>query len=235
MKTGNSLTKFIFCLIVLVGIDYLPTYAQKQKTKVTIIKESYDENGNKTVQTIIKEGAEADAIDLDNLGKSNNGQGLQWFNFNSDSLPLGNQFFDYSFKNPESLRSLMDSLGLGNFNFFDQDNFGLFGDDGFNSSFELSRPKLGIRISKLETQAGVVINEVMPGTPAEKAGLKVGDIIVSIDQNKVDAPEDLVNHIESLDFEDTVALDIIREGEYLEIEAQLSEIKPKKELEIRKL
>jgi S1-C subfamily serine protease len=123
---------------------------------------------------------------------------------------------------------------MGDFNFFDQGQFPFFeGDHGFN---EMSaRPKLGVRISEIESQAGVVVIEVMPDTPAEKAGLKEGDIIVSVDQEKIERPEDLINYIQSLSGEQEVTLDIIRNGDYLEIVAQMMNSKPKKEMEIRKI
>lgn len=239
MKTGNTLAKFFFCLLILVGIDYIPVYAQKQKTKVTIIKETYDENGNKSVQTIIKEGAEADAIDLDQLleGRKDDDHALQWQrDFKMDTLPFGGQFFNYNFGgDPQDLKSLFDSLGLGNFDFFNQDNFPFFDDRDFHQDFDLNKPKLGIRISEIESQSGVLINEVMPDTPAEKAGLKEGDIIVSIEGEKVKKPADVIDHISTLDFDDEIKLDILRDGEYQEISAILSEMKPKKEMEIRKI
>ena len=235
MKTGNALTKFIFCLIVLVGIDYFPAYAQKQKTKVTIIKETYDEQGNKTVQTIIKEGAEADAIDLDHLSEGGDRNQLQWQRFDMDSLPMDGQFFNYSFKNPQDLRSLFDSLGMGNFNFFDQEDFPLFDGFGFDQGLDESKPKLGVKISEIDSQSGVVITNVIPDTPADRAGLKEGDIIVSADGTKIESPEDLINHIQSLQVDDEVLLDILRDGDYMEISAKLTQQKPKKEMEIRKI
>lgn len=239
MKTGNTLAKFFFCLLILVGIDYIPVYAQKAKTKVTIIKETYDENGNKSVQTIVKEGAEADAIDLDRLleGEGQESPSLQWQHpFRMDTLPFGGQFFNYRFDgDPTDLKSLFDSLGLGNFDFFNQEDFPFFDDREFDFNFEANKPRLGIRISEIESQAGVVVNEVMPDTPAEKAGLKEGDIIVTIGDNKVEKPEDVINYVQSLELDDEVKLDILRDGDYHEIIARLSEMKPKKEMEIRKI
>jgi len=63
----------------------------------------------------------------------------------------------------------------------------------FNSTGQFSRPYLGIRYRDIEANeavakgwvegAGVV--EVISGSPAESAGLKVGDIITKIDGEKV--------------------------------------------------
>lgn len=221
--------------MILVAIDYLPTYAQNQKTKITITKETYDENGNKTVQTIVKEGAEADAIDLDQLLEGSDQPSIRWKQFDLDSMPTDDQFFNYSFKNPQSLRSLFDSLGLGNFDFFGQNDFQLFGGPGMELNPDMNKPKLGVRISDIESQSGVLVNEVVSGSPADKAGMKEGDIIVSLDDQKIESPEDVVNYIQSRNIEDQVILDILRDGEYMQITVELSTLKPKKEMDVRKL
>src|SRR5262249_17997865 len=62
-------------------------------------------------------------------------------------------------------------------------------------------PMLGIDAEDLSGQLGnffgapdgqgVLVREVMPGTPAEKAGLKAGDVIVRVDGKRVASTEDL--------------------------------------------
>ena len=44
---------------------------------------------------------------------------------------------------------------------------------------------------------GVLVQEVQPGGPAEKAGLKPGDIIITIDGRSIKDGDDLVNEIAS--------------------------------------
>ncbi len=234
MNKRNIFLKAIFCLIVLVGIDYLPVYAQKQKTKVTIIRETYDDQGNKTVETIIKEGAEAEALDLEKLGSLPKDNPIEWWDLYSDSLPFGDKSLNFSFKSPLDFKSFFDSLGMGDFNFFDQYDLPLFGDFGPGDELD-NKPKLGIRVSELESQTGVLVMNVMPDTPADEAGIEEGDVILSIDQKKIEAPADLVNHIQSLNLNDEVILDVLRDGKYLEIKARLTSLKPKKEMEIRKI
>lgn len=234
MNNSNVFLKAIFCLIILVGIDYLPVYAQKQKTKVTIIKETYDDQGNKTVETIVKEGAEAEALDLEKLSNRSQDNPIQWWDLHSDSLPFGDHPLNFSFKSPLDFRSFFDSLGMGDFNFFNQDDLPLFGDFGPAEELD-NKPKLGIRISELESQTGVLVMNVMPDSPADEAGIEEGDVILSIDQKKIEAPADLVNHIQSLNLNDEVIIDILRDGKYLELKARLTSLKPKKEMEIRKI
>jgi len=234
MNNRNVFLKAIFCLIILVGIDYLPVYAQKQKTKVTIIKETYDDQGNKTVETIVKEGAEAEALDLENLGNRSKDNPIEWWDLNSDSVPFGDQSLNFSFKSPLDFKSFFDSLGMGDFNFFDQYDLPLFGDIDPGDELE-NKPKLGIQISELESQTGVLVMNVMPDSPADEAGIEEGDVILSIDQKKIEAPADLVNHIQSLNFNDEVIIDVLRNGKYIEIKARLTSLKAKKEMEIRKI
>jgi len=59
---------------------------------------------------------------------------------------------------------------------------------------------------------GVLVQNVHPGGPAEKAGLKPGDIVVSIDGRNIKDGDDLVNEIASRRPGSTVRLGFIRDG-----------------------
>lgn len=61
-------------------------------------------------------------------------------------------------------------------------------------------------------KSGVIIRGVQPGMPADKAGLKPGDIIVSIDGRPVKDGDDLVNQISSRRPGSTVQLGYLRDG-----------------------
>ncbi len=228
MKISRILGKALVCLVALLVIDYLPVYAQKQKTKVTIIKESYDEHGNKTVQKITKEGEEADAIDLDNFDNDLN-KSLQWQKLDLDSLGPFEQFFGNSF----DFNSLFDSLNFGQFEWGDGD-FPFLGKFDFNPEDDY-RPKLGIKISEMESQSGVLVTHVLHDTPAARAGLREGDVILALDNKKVELPQDVVDYIQSLRPEDEVVIDVLRENEHVELTAVLTEYKAKQKMEIRKL
>ena len=56
------------------------------------------------------------------------------------------------------------------------------------------KPKLGISIEDLEEGKGVKIKAIQEGSPADKAGLKVGDIITSIDKDEVKEVNDIKGH-----------------------------------------
>lgn len=62
--------------------------------------------------------------------------------------------------------------------------------DGLTGRFN-KKPKLGISIEDLESGVGVKVKAVTEASPAEKAGFKVGDIIIQLDDNKVSDVNDL--------------------------------------------
>ena len=59
---------------------------------------------------------------------------------------------------------------------------------------------------------GVLVQEVQPGGPADKAGLKAGDIINTIDGRNIKDGEDLVNEIASRKPGSTIRLGFMRDG-----------------------
>jgi len=59
---------------------------------------------------------------------------------------------------------------------------------------------------------GVLVQEVQPGGPAEKAGIKPGDIVTAIDGRAIKDGDDLVNEIASRRPGSTVRLGYLRDG-----------------------
>jgi serine protease Do len=59
---------------------------------------------------------------------------------------------------------------------------------------------------------GVLVQEITPGGPAEKAGLKPGDIITTIDGRSIKDGDDLVNEIASRRPGSSIRLGLLREG-----------------------
>jgi serine protease Do len=86
-------------------------------------------------------------------------------------------------------------------------------------SFHTGGRQIGIGVTSLSKQlaahfgvdAGVMISEVREGSPAEKAGLKAGDIIVDADGTAVKTNMDLVRTINGKK-EGSVTLTIVRNG-----------------------
>jgi serine protease Do len=71
---------------------------------------------------------------------------------------------------------------------------------------------------------GALITEVMEGTPAEKAGLKAGDVIVQVDQEKVGSPGDVSSIIRNKEKGDKVELLVMREKAKKTISLEVDEI-----------
>ncbi len=74
----------------------------------------------------------------------------------------------------------------------------------------ISRPYLGLS-SELGT-AGVVVRSVVPGDPADRAGLLLGDVVTKVDGVPVQAPLDISTAIEDRRPGDEVDLEVQRTG-----------------------
>ena len=85
-------------------------------------------------------------------------------------------------------------------------------------------PYMGVEMAESTTDViGVYINSVIKGYPAEKAGIKVGDVIVEMDGVKVSNPYELFAQILKHDIGDEVTVKLYRNGEYLTVTPKLVE------------
>ncbi len=75
----------------------------------------------------------------------------------------------------------------------------------------------------LEQGSGVIIRTVCPDSPAEKAGLSVNDIILSIGGTAVGNPENLSSIVRERKPGDRVALSLIHKGKSAKMEVTLTE------------
>ncbi len=73
-------------------------------------------------------------------------------------------------------------------------------------------------LKTLKIKNGVVIIKVFKNSPAEKAGLKVGDIIVSINEKNVKSPQDLSFEIQKLKPNQKVTLKILRKNKLKQVQ-----------------
>jgi membrane-associated protease RseP (regulator of RpoE activity) len=99
--------------------------------------------------------------------------------------------------------------------------------------FGRSRPLLGIEMIETTTElreamggskdAGVLVGKVLTGSAAEKSGLKVGDLILSVDGEKVSDPGELGEAVGKHEGK-TVDLDIIRDKRSMRVKALLPKI-----------
>jgi putative serine protease PepD len=81
---------------------------------------------------------------------------------------------------------------------------------------------LGVMVSDpTDGPAGALVGEVTAGGPAEDSGLEVGDLIVAIDGENVSQMQDLRARVLAREPGDTVVLDVLRDGDEIEIEITL--------------
>jgi len=98
----------------------------------------------------------------------------------------------------------------------------------------VKRPWMGVGITTITESiskqynlpVGVYIGQVYYGSPAEKSGLKPGDVIVKIDEVTVKTVEDLSEIIENHKPGDTIRLTVYRSGKYIDIDITLAVMSP---------
>jgi S1-C subfamily serine protease len=82
------------------------------------------------------------------------------------------------------------------------------------------RPLLGVQLT--EDEAGVFIEEVMEGSPAEEADLQAGDRLVSINEEEITSIEQAVELVGSMQPGDAITVIVERDDEELEFEITLA-------------
>ena len=99
---------------------------------------------------------------------------------------------------------------------------------------EVRRGMLGIMLQDLDpafvetykvpVERGAVVSQVLPDSPAEKAGLKRGDVISAIDGNEMKKASDVVFYVRSKLAGDTVSLEIYRDTKKQTVKVELGEM-----------
>ncbi len=103
-------------------------------------------------------------------------------------------------------------------------------------SVDFRTPVLGISAEDLTGQlgayfgapndAGVLVREVRSGTPAEKAGIKAGDVIVKVNGNAVRSLADLRLQLRQKSDEKSVNLGLLRKGAELSVSVTIEKPHP---------
>jgi S1-C subfamily serine protease len=75
----------------------------------------------------------------------------------------------------------------------------------------------------VKEESGLLINRLTKDGPAEKAGVKVGDVVVRVDDQKVTSVGDLSELIQHKNKGDRVKLEVIRDKKPLTLEVEISE------------
>lgn len=103
---------------------------------------------------------------------------------------------------------------------------------------EVNRGRLGVAVQDLtpelatafglKNRKGVVITQILKGSPAEKSGLKPGDIIVSINGKQVKNSSSIRNAVGLLRIGNTVTMQILQKGQLKTVSANIAEQKSHK-------
>lgn len=96
------------------------------------------------------------------------------------------------------------------------------GRNGLIGNFPNHHPKLGLEIQDTEDDKGVKIIEVEEGSSAEKNGLKTGDIILSIDEQKIANVADAKAAIRK--DKPVLKFNMLRDGKSVQLEVKLPKI-----------
>jgi serine protease Do len=79
---------------------------------------------------------------------------------------------------------------------------------------------------KLKTTEGAFVEQVLPGEPADKAGVKPGDTVVRVDSVPVKDTRDLIGYVSSKPPGSKVKLAVLRDGKEMNLTASLAERGP---------
>ena len=82
-----------------------------------------------------------------------------------------------------------------------------------------------VKAKKLPVNRGVIITKVIPNSPAEKAGLKPGDVVIEFNGKRINHANDLTIAVSTTPPGTKVKMKIIRNGRVKEIKVKLGELK----------
>ena len=118
--------------------------------------------------------------------------------------------------NSQLQKDLMNGFGNGN-NY----NFRMMPMPPQNFNFNNNRPRLGLQIQDTEDSSGVKVQNVLPGSPADKAGLKEGDIITEMNGKKINDVDNVMSKIHSADHSRDFKIKVLRDKKEMNFDVHL--------------
>ena len=108
----------------------------------------------------------------------------------------------------------------------------------FAFTFKTGKPRFGVGIQEIDGQLaeffevsedeGVLVTEVYEDSPAEKYGVKAGDVIVEFDGESISDTDELISAVKGADADVPVDVELVRKGKTMTIEVVLPEVEAQK-------
>lgn len=192
------------------GLSISESFAQEKKEKKEIIIRG-DEKGEKTIilvegDKVTVNGKEVTGGDKETIIMKRSAPNAKVFMFKSDSL-MGSEQLLEGF----DLQGQMPQIRM-------------FRSEG-DSESETTETRTQLGVLTQAGDKGVEVVDVTEPSGAAKAGIQKGDIIVSVDDKKIDKPESLSEYIRSKKAGDVVNIELLRAGKTEKIKATLGEMR----------
>ncbi len=88
--------------------------------------------------------------------------------------------------------------------------------------FNNNRSRLGLQIQDTEDSSGVKVQNVLPGSPADKAGMKEGDIITEINGEKVSGVDNVMQEIHNKNHNSDFKIKVLRDKKEMNFDVHTS-------------
>ncbi len=85
-------------------------------------------------------------------------------------------------------------------------------------------------VESLGVKEGVIIAQIMRGSPADKGGLKVGDIVIEVDGQKVSEVRELQFNIMRTEPGKDISMKVVREGKEISLKIRVGELPEDKQV-----
>ena len=72
-------------------------------------------------------------------------------------------------------------------------------------------------IVQLPERSGALIQSVIPNSPAEKAGLRRGDLVIAAENISIEEPKALLNEVEKAQIGQVFLLNVLRENKEIKV------------------
>ena len=85
-------------------------------------------------------------------------------------------------------------------------------------------PEIAEQFDLPEDAKGVLVGDVVKDSPAEKSGIKRGDIITKVNNEEVDSPGELQDKIRDIDINKKASIEVVRDGKTINFIVKIGEM-----------